>query len=113
MRKWISLLLVSSAVLFAADKPFVKGKLVDLVVAKRTVGVPSNGGTLIVQKNLFQVAVQIEDLVYKGETRSGEVRELVIGDPVDVRVEEKDFYVRRPNGKEIKVRLLTKARAAQ
>jgi hypothetical protein len=112
MKRVFVLLLLLSLSALAVDKSYVKGTLVAVNVGKRTVGIPSNGGTLIAQKNLFQVAVRVDDLLYTGETRSGDVRQLVIGDPVEVRLEDKNFFVKRPAGKEVKVKLLTKARAS-
>lgn len=102
-----------SALAFAADRTYVRGTLVDVAVGKRTFGVPQpNGGTLIGQGNLFQVKVQIEDVIYTAETRSGEVRQLIVGDPVEVRLDEKHVYLKCPNGKEVKAKVLTKARAS-
>jgi hypothetical protein len=47
------------------------------------------------------------------ESRSKDVRQLVIGGPVEVRVDNKNLYLKLPDGKEIKAKLLTKTRASK
>ena len=50
-------------------------------------------------------------MIYTGETKSKDVRTFVIGDPVDVRIEDHNYYLKNAEGKEIKVKLLTRSRA--
>jgi hypothetical protein len=54
----------------------------------------------------------VEDLIYTGETRSKDIREFIVGDPVDVRLDDNNMYLKRPDGKEVKAKILTKARAS-
>ena len=100
MRKTALLLCVLALLALAvADTGFVKGTLVDVV--------KPNGR----QDTRMQVSVRVGDLVYTGETRSGAMREFVIGEPLDVRLTDKYFYLKRSNGKEIKLKIFKRARA--
>ncbi len=58
----------------------------------------------------MQVSVRVGDLIYTGETRSDAMREFVVGGPVDVRITDKYFFLRRSNGKEIKLKIFKRAR---
>lgn len=111
LKRILAFVVLLSVAAVCAEKSYVKGTLVNITVGKRTVGVPSNGGTLIAQKDLFQVEVQVDDLIYTGETRSHDVNRLVVGDQVEVCLQDKDFFLKASDGKEIKIKLLTKARA--
>lgn len=106
------MLMLATVLAVAADKDWEKGTLVDVSVGQRTTGVPSGNGTLIAQHNVFQVSVKLVDIVYTGETRSKEVSKLVIGDPVEVTVDDKNLYLHCPDGKEIKAKILKKARSS-
>jgi hypothetical protein len=75
----------------AANKEYTKAILLDITVGEGTVGVPAGQGTLIVQHKVFRLSVKFDDLVYTAETRSKEVRQLVVGDPVEARLDEKTF----------------------
>lgn len=116
MKRVFVICMLVSTIMYAGDKTekgYVKGILVEVTVGQRTTGVPAGQGTIIAQHNVFQVSVRIGDLIYTGETRSKNVRQLVIGDPVDARVDDKNLYLRLPDGKEIKTKLLTKTRATK
>ena len=60
--------------------------------------------------------VQVADMVYtvRGEKVKPHTRDytrgMVIGDPVEARVEGEHVYLRTPKGKEIKTDILTRAR---
>lgn len=111
MKRAVILLMVVPVLVFgAANKEYKKAMLLDITVGQGTVGVPAGQGTLIVQHKVFQLSVKFDDLVYTAETRSKEVRQLVIGDPVEARLDEKNLYIKLPDGKEIKAKILTKAR---
>lgn len=114
MKRLLMCFLLCSLMAFAAEKAYVKGTLIDVTVGQRIYGRPTgNRGTVIRQGDVFRVSVKVDDIIFTGETETGNVRKLTIGDPVEVRVEDRGIYLRCPDGKEIKIKLLTKARASQ
>jgi len=105
-------LLAAVGIAQAATKQYVKGTLTDVSIGQRTVGMPTPlGGTMIAQHDIFRISVKVDDVIYVAETRSKDVREFTVGDSVEVRIEPKDIYLKRSNGKELKAKLLTKTRS--
>jgi hypothetical protein len=104
----------------AAKPVFQKGKLLDVTTETRLVDGSSYQWAVFV--------VQIDDLVYtlRGSrlgrvhaslitlaiTKSGDSgRDLIVGDPVDVSIHGEDMTIRKPNGKDLKTKIIKRARA--
>jgi len=112
MKRAVILLMLAAVLVFGAtNKEYTKAILLDITVGEETEGVPRDQGTLIQQHKVFRLSVKFDELVYTAETRSKEVRQLVIGDPIEARLDQKNLYIKLPDGKEIKAKILTKARA--
>ncbi len=97
-----SFVFVADAHLFTKDKDtpktYEKGTLVDISKPNAR------------ENSRMQVTVRMGDMNYTGETRSGATREFVVGEPVEMRVDPKYFYLKRPNGKEIKLKMFKRER---
>jgi len=102
--------LLGSASLWAAPKhEFQSGKLVDISSDERVDKGTTHG------YSVYQV--QIGDIVYfgrgeklakhPGDTGHG----MIVGDPVQAAVDGGDLYSQRPDGKEIKARIIKRQRA--
>ncbi len=104
----------------AAKHDFQTGKLLDITADTKLVD-----GTSI-RHAIF--VVQIDDLIYtaRGDrlgrvkaslitmaiTRSGDNgQELIVGDPVQVSLDGDELIIRKPNGKELKTKVIKRARA--
>jgi hypothetical protein len=97
-----SFVFVTDVHAFAKDKgmakTYEKGTLVDISKPNAR------------ENSRMQVTVRFGDMNYTGETRSGATREFVVGEPVQMRVDPKYFYLKRPNGKEIKLKIFKRER---
>jgi hypothetical protein len=104
-------LALAVAVLGAAKREFQTGKLLDVTADERL----EEGTTY----RWAVFTVQIADLVYtaRGERirrRSGDPGQgLVIGDSVQVAVDGSDLILLKPDGKELKVKIVKRERARQ
>jgi hypothetical protein len=104
----------------AAKQEFKTGKLLDVTTETKLVDGSSYRWAVFV--------VQVDDLIYtaKGDrlgrvhdslltlaiTKSGDNgRELVVGDPVEVSLRGDHLVIRKPNGKELKTKIIKRARA--
>jgi len=93
----------------APHHEFQAGKLVDISSDERVDKGTTHGYTI------YQV--QIEDIVYfgrgeklpkhPGDTGHG----LIVGDPVQAAIEGSDLIIQRPDGKEIKTKIIKRQRA--
>ena len=92
------LVTVSATAACADQKPksYQSGKLLDVSTEQRL-----HEGTTR-WKPLYLLTVQIADIVYVRRYRPGsyEPSDFVVGDPVQVRVEESHMYLKRPNRKD-------------
>ena len=122
MKKFFVLfvLFVSTAA-FAKDHNYQVGKLLD--VSSRTDGgggASSTSGNVsttgFLQDSHAIFTVQVDDIVYtlRGERLSSRTKDygkgLIVGDPVKVSIEGQDVFLQLPDGKDLKTRLLTRAR---
>ena len=109
-------ILVGFALLFAAlsvwAKPaheFTTGKLVDITSEERT-----DKGTTHAYA-IYQV--QLGDLIYYGRGEKlakhpGEAGHgMIVGDPIQAAIDGKDLIIQRPDGKEIKTKIIKRQRA--
>jgi len=97
----------------AADKVYQKGKYLDVSsqAYQKVVGDTS------VLRHENDMSVQIGDVIYVGqceETRhfsSCRPGMWIIGDMIDVRIENDHMYLKKPDGAEVKTRIVKRVRA--
>ena len=100
---------LGSARLWAAHE-FKTGKLVDISSDERVDKGTTHGYTIY--------KVQLGDLVYFGrgdklpKHPEDQGHGLIVGDPVQAAIDGKDMIIRRPDGKEIKTKIIKRERAA-
>ena len=106
---WLFVVLAAASVSAGDHREFQTGKLVDVTSDERLY----EGTT--VKHAIYHV--QIGDVVYlaRGERisrhSSDPAHGLVVGDTVQVAVEKDDLIMQRPDGKEIKARIVKRIRA--
>lgn len=105
---WNKLLL---ALLLASSAHYQTVTLTDVRprVDKSIVG--SNGSVVTVEHDMYDITIRIDDLDITGEDEkrwkwSYDPADLVIGKPLSVRIESKDFFIKREQGKDIKVHIV-------
>lgn len=116
----LALALVATACLGASKREFRTGKLIDVTTDSNLVEGTS------VRHAVF--VVQVDDLIYttRGDrlgrvkssliamavTRSGDNgQDLIVGDPVEVSIHGDDLIIRKPNGKDLRTKIIKRARA--
>ena len=105
----IAFLLSSGNYWAAPAHEFVTGKLVDITSDERV----EKGTTRAYA--IYQV--QLGDLIYfgRGEKLSKHEKDsghgLIVGDPIEAAIDGKDLIIKRPNGKEIKTKIIKRQRA--
>jgi len=105
-------LMVAVGVSLAADKVYQKGKYLDVSsqLYQKVVGDTS----VIHHEN--DMSVQIGDVVYVGQCEekrhfsSCRPGTWIIGDMIDVRVENDHMYLKKPDGSEVKMRIVKRFR---
>jgi hypothetical protein len=119
MKLNLAVFLFFSTLAFAgSQQTYQPGKLVDLSSSRysKLVSNTYTGSSTTVSRIDNLVSVQLDDLVYTGEcivkTRWSSCRpgELVIGDPVDVRLDKDHMYLKLPNGSEFKTKIVKRER---
>lgn len=119
MRKFALWLMLTTAVTcLAADKVYQKGKYLDVnsQAYQRVVSNPSSGSSISVLRHENDLSVQIEDLIYVGQCEekahfsSCRPGTWIIGDMIDVRIDKDNMYLRRPDGGEVKTRIVKRVR---
>ena len=116
MRKLIlglTLAMLATAVLgLAAEKVYQKGKYLDV----NSQAYQKNVGDNSVLRHENDLSVQIDNIVYVGqceETRhfsSCRPGTWIIGDLIDVRIDKDYMYLRKPDGGEVKTRIVKRVR---
>jgi len=105
----LSLILGISNHVFAGKREFQTGKLLNVDSDERLVE------RTTIRRAIYQV--QLGDIIYfaRGERlrrRSGDPGHgLVIGDSVQVAIDEENLLLKRPDGKEIKAKIIKRTRA--
>jgi hypothetical protein len=107
----------------AADKnSYQAGKLVDITSSSSSrpvaVTAPTGGGTstvVNVEDVQWLISVQVDQLIYVGEyyprTKfSYEPKDWIVNDPIEVRMEKDHMILRRPDGKELKTKIVKRVR---
>jgi hypothetical protein len=114
MRRLILVLALATAVVgLAADKVYQKGKYLDVnsQAYQKLVGDTS------VLRHENDLSVQIDDLIYIGQCEekrhfsSCRPGTWIIGDLIDVRIEKDYMYLKKPDGGELKTRIVKRVRA--
>jgi hypothetical protein len=115
----LTLMLAAIVCLGAAKHDFQTGKLLDVTTDTKLVDGSSIRHAIFV--------VQVDDLIYtaRGDrlgrvnaslitmaiTHSGDNgQDLIVGDPVEVSLHGDDLIIRKPNGKELKTKIIKRAR---
>ncbi len=103
----LSLLTLAGSLAFAA-RTYETGRLLNATTEDRLKHGTSDDHAVY--------TVQIEDMIYtvRGEKVKANTKDytqgMVIGDPVEARVDGEHVYLRTPRGKQIKTDILTRAR---
>jgi hypothetical protein len=114
MRQFALWLMLATAVIcLAADKVYQKGKYLDVnsQAYQKLVGDTS------VMRHENDLSVQIGDLIYIGQCEekrhfsSCRPGAWVIGDLIDVRIDKDSMYLKKPDGGELKTRIVKRVRA--
>lgn len=112
------MLVVISVVCFAAEKQYQTGKLVDVESEgySRLVGNASTGSSTSIRYHENRISVQAGDTIYVGECTqkphwsSCKPGDWVIGDPIEFRIEKGHLWLKKPNGKELKTKIVKRVR---
>ena len=94
------------------------GKLVSVTDTRsnRTVGNSQNGSVVTVTDVEYRISVEIGEVTYVGSywprtVWSYSPTEFIVNDPIEVRIDGKHMFVKRPNGKELKTTIIQRIRA--
>ena len=117
MRKFVLgltlVMLMAAGVCLAADKVYQKGKYLDVASKEYQKLV----GDRSVTRHENDLSVQIDDLIYVGQCEeqkyfsSCRPGTWIIGDIIDVRIDKNSMYLRKPDGGEVKTRIVKRVRA--
>jgi hypothetical protein len=120
MRRLVLWLMMATAVTcLAADRVYQKGKYLDVdsQAYQKIVSNPSNGGSISVLRHENDLSVQIGDLIYVGQCEekrhfsSCRPGAWIVGDMIDVRIDGGSMYIKKPDGGELKTRIVKRIRA--
>ncbi len=85
--------------LYAAEDVYEPGKLVNIYIQEahqrayyKTPKIASIAS--------YYFVVETKDFVYTGHCSSFSPRDWLVGNPVEIRIEERMFYLKKPNGEE-------------
>jgi hypothetical protein len=108
-------LLATAALGLAADKVYQKGKYLDVDSQAYQKLVGDNS----VLRHENDLSLQIDDIIYVGQCEekryfsSCRPGTWVIGDMIDVRIDKDYMYLRKPDGGELKTRIVKRVRATE
>jgi hypothetical protein len=113
----LALLLLATSCL-AAEKVYETGKFVNLdsETSSSTFGnydsYTGHGYVMTGHRREEMLSVQLKDVVYTGECREHICKpgQWIVGDPIDVRIEKDEMYLRKPSGGEVKTRIIKRER---
>ena len=106
-------LIAATGVSPAADKVYQKGKYLDVSSQAYQKVV----GDISVLRHENDMSVQIGDVIYVGQCEekrhfsSCRPETWIIGDLIDVRIENDHMYLKKPDGGEVKTRIVKRVRA--
>jgi hypothetical protein len=101
-----------------AGASYQTGKLVSMtdLNSNRVIGNSQTGSVVSVTDIEYRLSVQLGDMVYVGSywprTRwSYSPTDFIVNDPVQVKIDGKHMYLKRPDGKELKTTVIQRIRA--
>jgi hypothetical protein len=104
---------IPSSLVHASQKAYQTGKLVSVYSPEVQFPLPTTSGqTLNVPMHLvYEFEVQEGDTLYKGYCQPSEYKpEWKAGDDVQFRLKQNKIYLKRPNGKELRLVFLMQAK---
>ena len=119
---WLAVVILGVSTFgFAAkdQKEYQTGKLVDVQSQgyEKIISNPQTAAPMSVRRTDNLITVRLGDLVLVGEcigTRHFSActpGDWIVGDPIEVRVEKGNMYLKKPNGKELKTKIVKRVRA--
>jgi hypothetical protein len=106
-----------------SQKEYLSGKFVDLNSEgyNKLISNPSTGDAITVRRRENFLSIQIGDLILVGECVTKEnllgrihnpcqPENWIIGDPIEVRITGNLMYLKKPDGKEVKTRIVRRIR---
>lgn len=120
-QKWVAgpcLVLLFVATLFAAQQPYQSGKILEIQQKVNTEVLYYQVNTPITRDNpYFEVSFQVKDQVYVGQytpRHSADVlpEEWKGGAEVQVRLDKRDMFVKKPSGGELQFAIEKRTKAA-
>lgn len=118
-------LLISQTILMlcstlCAVPTYQTGKLISITdsSSNRTVGNSQNGSVVTVTDVEYRISVRLGDMTYVGSYWPRTVwsyapTEFIVNDPIEIRIDGKHMFIKRPNGKELKTTIVQRIRAGQ
>jgi hypothetical protein len=106
-------MLTTAVVGLAADKVYQKGKYLDV----DSQAYQKLAGDTSVLRHENNLSVQLDDVIYVGQCEekrhfsSCRPGTWVIGDMIDVRIDKDYMYLKKPDGNELKTRIVKRIRA--
>src|SRR5436190_23571882 len=116
-------------ILYSKDntpKEYQSGKLLDIskvvhkVTTYKTVRNKDGSSTTTPttdDENIYYLSVQLGDMIYVGRWKPmwsfSKVSDWIIGDPIDLRLNKNDLFLKKPNGKELKTKIEKRIRASE
>jgi hypothetical protein len=107
------------------QKEYQTGKFVDLNSKgyNKIISNPDNGDVISVRRRENYLSVQLGDLLVIGEcvTKENLIGRIhnpcqpenwIVGDPIQVRIKGNLMYLKKPDGKEVKTRIVKRVRVA-
>jgi|SRR5579864_1274127 hypothetical protein len=115
--KW-AILIFLSAIAVGAD--FQQAKLLDVRGFKEagaSIIAPNNGYPVIIpiSRNMFTITVALGDMSYSAQyqqSRHFKPSELIVGDPIEARIDGDKLILRTADGKEQKAKIVRRERLA-
>ena len=110
MRFRVAILLVltiASTALFGKDITYEQGKIVRIEPLDQKVPIPLNSRTAIMAplERLYLIQIRAGDVTYFADCEKNRYKpEWHVNDQVRFRIEKRDLFLLRPNGKELRFR---------
>ena len=109
--RFLAVLLLFSTAAFAKDHTYQPGTFISVSTSDRLIDGTTHSRAVF--------TVQVDGVVYT--VQAGHVNRhtkdisqgLIVGDPVQASVEGNNLFLRKPDGKDLKTDILTRARAAK
>ena len=115
----VAIICIAASPVGAKDSPrtYQTGKLLDLQVQRVSRGVAVIGSMAApIPGLLYAFQIQCDDLVYFATYPAGKLSykpDWIVNDPIDFRPDKGAMFLKRPDGKELEVRMVKKVRVTQ